>query len=191
MIIPDYPIFTPRLYLRPFEDRDLDDLYAFHSQPDVARFLYWNAQTLEETKQALERKKLEKSLTQEGSRLTLAVALKAVEKVIGEVSLVWRSREHQQGEVGFVFHPNYQGHGYAAEATEVILGLGFEKFNLHRIFGRCDVRNAPSYKLMARLGMRCEAHFVHNEFFKGEWGDEFVYAMLHDEWMAKKKLLST
>lgn len=39
-------------------------------------------------------------------------------------------------------------------------------------------------KLMARLGMRREAHFIHNEIFKGEWGDEFVYAMLQDEWRA-------
>jgi hypothetical protein len=27
-----------------------------------------------------------------------------------------------------------------------------------------------------------EAHFVHNEVFKGTWGDELVYAMLEDEW---------
>ena len=30
--------------------------------------------------------------------------------------------------------------------------------------------------------MRQEAHFVHNEIFKGEWGDELVYAMLDHEW---------
>jgi RimJ/RimL family protein N-acetyltransferase len=30
--------------------------------------------------------------------------------------------------------------------------------------------------------MRREAHFVQNEFFKGEWSDELVYAMLNDEW---------
>ncbi len=38
---------------------------------------------------------------------------------------------------------------------------------------------------MARGGMRREAHFIHNEIFKGEWGDEFVYAMQHDEWLAQ------
>ena len=30
--------------------------------------------------------------------------------------------------------------------------------------------------------MRREAHFVHNELFKGEWGDELVYALLQNEW---------
>ena len=34
--------------------------------------------------------------------------------------------------------------------------------------------------------MRREAHLVENEFVKGEWSDEFVYAMLHSEWEARQ-----
>jgi RimJ/RimL family protein N-acetyltransferase len=103
------------------------------------------------------------SLTQEDSSLVLAVELKETKKVIGEVSLTWSSQAHQQGEVGFIFHPDYQGYGYATEGTKVMLGLGFEELKLHRIYGRCDARNLASYKLMERLGMRREAHFVHIE----------------------------
>ena len=32
--------------------------------------------------------------------------------------------------------------------------------------------------------MRREAHLVENEFVKGEWTDELVYAMLEQEWFA-------
>jgi RimJ/RimL family protein N-acetyltransferase len=35
---------------------------------------------------------------------------------------------------------------------------------------------------MERLGMRQEAHFRESEIFKGEWGDELVFAMLEEEW---------
>ena len=35
---------------------------------------------------------------------------------------------------------------------------------------------------MKRLGLRQEAHFVRNEFLKGEWTDELVFAMLAEEW---------
>ncbi len=107
-----YPIHTARLLLRPFQTADLDDLYAFHALPEVTRFLYWEARTRAETQQVLARKQTETSLTQEGDRLSLAVVLPARAIVIGEVSLVWQSQLHQQGEVGFVFHPAYQGHGY-------------------------------------------------------------------------------
>ena len=38
--------------------------------------------------------------------------------------------------------------------------------------------------------MRQETYFVHNEIFKGKWGDEFVYAMLQDEWIARRSTQS-
>jgi RimJ/RimL family protein N-acetyltransferase len=182
MLIPIYPIRTARLDLRPFEDDDLLDLYAFHSLPDVARYLYWEARTLEETRTALERKQSEVNLTHEGSRLTLAVVIQETARVIGEVSLTWQSVAHQQAEVGYLFHPEFQGRGYATEAVTAIMDLGFASGHFHRIYGRCDGRNVPSYRLMARLGMRREAHFIHNEIFKGEWGDELYYAILQTEW---------
>ena len=34
--------------------------------------------------------------------------------------------------------------------------------------------------------MRREAHLVENEFVKGEWSDELVYAMLRSEWEARQ-----
>jgi RimJ/RimL family protein N-acetyltransferase len=46
--------------------------------------------------------------------------------------------------------------------------------------------NEPSWRLMERLGLRREAHFVENEIFKGAWGSEFVYAMLDREWQARR-----
>ena len=46
------------------------------------------------------------------------------------------------------------------------------------------MRNAASARVLERLGMRREAHFVENEWLKGEWTDELVYAMLDREWRA-------
>lgn len=183
MLNPTYPIHTERLLLRPFQADDLDDAYAYYALPEVVRFLYWETRNREETKKALEQKKA--SFAGEGSMLVVAVALKETDKVIGEISLAWRSREHQQGEIGFVFNPAFQGAGYATEAAKVVLSLGFDKLNLHRIYARCDARNTASYRLMERLGMRREAHFIHNEIFKGEWGEEFLYALLQAEWIAQ------
>jgi RimJ/RimL family protein N-acetyltransferase len=172
--------------LRPFQVADLNDLYDIRSRPEVVRFLYWDVQTLAETKEVLDIKMTMTEFTKDGDTIVLAVVHQESGRVIGESSLFWHSEAHQQGEVGFVFNPAYQGQGFASEATKTVLALGFEGYGLHRIYGRCDARNVGSYKLMARLGMRREAHFIHNEIFKGEWGDELVYAMLQDEWMKRK-----
>jgi RimJ/RimL family protein N-acetyltransferase len=182
---PAYPLETARLQLRPFSPGDLEELYAFHSLPEVARFLYWEARNREQVRQVLEAKMGQTVLEDEGQGLALAVVLRGTGVVVGEVSLLWLSRRHRQGEIGFVFHPGYQGRGLANEAAEVLLGLGFEGLGLHRVIGRCDALNLPSARLMERLGMRREAHFIHNEIFKGSWGEELVYAMLEDEWRAR------
>jgi len=54
--------------------------------------------------------------------------------------------------------------------------------------GRCDGRNLSSPRLMERLGMRREAHLVENEYVKGGWTDELIYAMLDREWQARHRL---
>jgi RimJ/RimL family protein N-acetyltransferase len=182
---PVYPLETARLVLRPFEPGDLEELFAFHSLPEVARFLYWEARDLEQVRGVLEAKAGQTALEEEGQVLALAVVGREEGVVVGEVSLHWLSRRHRQGEIGFVFHPAYQGRGLATEAAGVVLRLGFEGLGLHRVAGRCDALNVASARLMERLGMRREAHFVHNEIFKGSWGDELVYAMLEDEWRSR------
>jgi RimJ/RimL family protein N-acetyltransferase len=115
----------------------------------------------------------------------LAVLLRDTGELIGEVNLAWLSEAQRGGEFGFVFNPAFHGRGYATEAAVQMLRLGFEELGLHRIIGRCEARNEASARLMAKLGMRREAHFVRNEFVKGEWNDEVVYAMLGEEWAAR------
>ena len=185
MLRAESPIQTARLTLRPFGPGDLDDLYAYQSRPDVARYLHWDARDRGQVREALEEQCREVALEHDGDWLTYAVVWRDVGRVIGEVGLKWLSREHRQGEIGFVFHPGYQGRGLATEATEVMLGLGFDALGLHRIIGCCAAQNAASARLMERLGMRREAHFVHNELVKGEWGEELVYALLDQEWRAR------
>ncbi len=177
-----FPIETERLRLRPYGAGDFDDLFAMHSREDVVRYLYWEVRDRDEVAAMLERRMTLTVIDNEGDALILAVELSETGRVIGDVLLHWTSEEHRQGETGFVFHPDYHGRGYASEAAVVMLRLGFEELDLHRIVGRCDARNAASARLMERLGMRREAHPHENEFVKGEWCDELVYALLAAEW---------
>lgn len=179
------PIRTERLILRLFQESDLEALYAYHSNPEVARYVYWEAKTRAETRQDLEKKLTRTSLVEDGDALTLGAVLVENNVLIGEVVLVLYSKEHKQAEFGFAFNPQYHGRGYATEAAGAILDLGFNEIDFHRISGSCDARNSGSYRLMERLGMRREAHLIENEIFKGDWGSEFVYAILKREWAAR------
>jgi RimJ/RimL family protein N-acetyltransferase len=182
---PTLPILTERLLLRPFTADDLDALHAIQSRPDVTRYLYWGPRSREEVREGLAARLAPAGLEEEGDRVALAAVRRDSGALIGDFTLWLRSKEHRQGEVGFLTHPDHHGRGFATEAGLVLLRLGFETFGLHRIVGRCDGRNAASARLMERLGMRREAHFRQNEFVKGEWTDELVYAMLAGEWATR------
>lgn len=78
----------------------------------------------------------------------------------------------------------YQSRPEVAEAAAAMLTLAFDRLGWHRVTGSCDARNHPSARLMERLGMRREAHFVQNMMVKGEWTDELGYAILDREWKA-------
>jgi RimJ/RimL family protein N-acetyltransferase len=185
MVTPDYPLRTARLVLRPYAIGDLDDVYDIQSRPEVARYLPVGARDREQVREALEERILATLPDGEGGSLSLAVVLPGTGTVIGEVVLFVRSRQHRQGEIGYVFHPDHGGRGYATEAASAMLRLGFDQFGLHRIVGRIDARNTASARVLDRLGMRREAHFAQNMILQGEWSDEVVYAMLEDEWRAR------
>jgi RimJ/RimL family protein N-acetyltransferase len=123
-------------------------------------------------------------LEAEGEALFLAVELTATGQLIGDVLLMWRSAEDRGGEIGYVLHPAFSGHGYATEAAHRLLHLAFDDLGLHRVTARVDADNQSSARLAARLGMRQEAHLVQNEWFKGHWSDELDFAVLEDEWRA-------
>jgi RimJ/RimL family protein N-acetyltransferase len=179
---PDYPIETERLLLRPFEPGDLEPLHAIHSRADVARWLYLEPRDEGEVREMLDRKMGDRAIAEEGDRLSLAGVLREGGELVGDFSLRWRSKEHRQGEIGFVVHPEHQGRGYATEASAVLLRLGFEGLGLHRVVGALEPRNTASARVLERLGMRHEGRLVENEWVKGEWQSEDVYAILDREW---------
>jgi len=179
---PPYPMETDRLTIRPFTVDDLDALHAIQSKREVTTYLYWDPRSRDEVVEVLASRTDRPFEEVYRKGLALAVVVRDTNTLIGDVSLTVLSREHAQGEIGFVLDPDQQGRGYGREAATVLLRLGFEDLELHRLIGRCDPRNVPSWRLLERLGMRREAHFRESEVFRGEWGDEYVYALLATEW---------
>lgn len=178
------PIRTERLLLRPLTVDDIDALLAYRSRADVARYVPFEPMTREAVEERLATQWANTDLTDEGQAMTLGVELAGTGELIGDVVLFWHSREHGGGEIGYVVHPGFAGHGYATEAAQALLRLGFEELGLHRIVARIDERNEPSARLARRLGMRQEARLVQNELFKGEWSTELDFAILASEWRA-------
>jgi RimJ/RimL family protein N-acetyltransferase len=184
---PTYPVLTQRLRLRPVTTDDVEAMLAYRGRADVCRFLPFEPMTRERLIERVTGDLGLTTLTESGQALTLGVESASTGALLGDVVLMFHSSEQRAGEVGWVFHPDVAGHGYASEASAALLALAFEDLGLHRVVARIDARNDSSARLATRLGMRQEAHLISNEWLKGEWTDEIIFAMLEDEWALRRK----
>lgn len=175
------PITTERLVLRRETAADAEAIHAYRNLPEVHRYLPHGDIDVEVVRERIVNI-WSGPFEKDGDILGLAVEERATGRFVGDAVLFWRSTEHRGGEVGYALHPAFTGKGYATEAARAVLDLGFGAYRMHRIVARLDARNTASARVLERLGMRREAHFVRNEWFKGEWSDELVYAMLAEEW---------
>ncbi len=171
------PIHTDRLIIRKFRTDDYIELYAYLSKESVVRYEPYDPYTLEQARREAEYRS--------NSEDFFAVTLKDG-SLIGNLYL--SPREFDCMELGYVFDNKWQMNGYATESARAILNYGFGTLRAHRITAECDPENVRSIKLMKRLGMRREAEFKQNVYFKRNpdgspiWRDTVQYAILKSEW---------
>lgn len=181
------PIETRRLLIRLFEDKDLEDILEYSQTADhwLTRTLKWQP-TREGIKKFWEQRRY-LDLSEGVDDLDLVIELKEKGKVIGNIGMeLSHLSENKQGTIDWLLGSMFQGQGFASEAARSFLTFGFDKLELHRISARTSRDNIRSWLLMERIGMRREAHFKQSTNVNEEWQDEFIYAVLAEEWHSKQ-----
>lgn len=171
---------TGRLLIRRLRDDDLDTLVAYRSLPEVARMQLWDSYDREKGLEMIEDCRAREPFTA-GDYFQFAVEHRATGRLVGDLYFKMDDAG-KQAEIGYTFDPAFQGQGLASEAVRALIDFAFKERGLHRVYGVTDPRNERSIALMQRLGMRQEAHFRKNLWFKGEWADDVVFAVLAEEW---------
>jgi RimJ/RimL family protein N-acetyltransferase len=157
---------------------------GYRNDPGVARYQSWEGISEAEARTFIqEQKEIQPGVP--GRGFQVAIELKETGVLIGDCYFTVNELDDRQAEIGFTLSRNYQGQGFATEAVSSFLNYVFLTFNLHRIIAITDCENTASVALLERLGMRREGHFLQNIWFKGKWGDEYLYAILKEEWQSK------
>jgi RimJ/RimL family protein N-acetyltransferase len=172
----------PRVALRRFHPGDVTEFVAYRSCEQVARFQSWDAPYPRDEGERFIQQLAKEDPDTAGEWFQFAVALRPAGQLIGDCAAMPHADDPRQCEIGFTIAPEHQGHGYATEAVRLLLTYLFAARGKHRITAYCDSRNAASVALLERLGMRREGHLRESTWAKGEWTDDLVYALLHDEW---------
>ena len=181
------PLNTERLVLRTMTDADVDDLHAYQSREDVCRYLMYEPRSREQVVEKVAKHSQALVLGGDGDYWQLAIErADDAGRVIGDLYFTIASVANATGEIGWVLNPDHAGQGYMTEAATAVLEIAFNELGLHRVKAELDPRNVTSVALCKRLGMREEAYFVGDIWFRGAWADTGVYALLETEWRASR-----
>jgi len=174
-------IETERLILRKFKESDVAAFFKYRSNPEVALYQGWEDYKFQQaTEFIVEQMNFEPNI--EDTWFQIAIELKESRLLVGDCAIHTLKQDINQVEIGFTLEPMYHNMGFAGEAIKCLLGYIFTVLKKHRVIAITDVRNKNSIKLLEKVGMRREGHFIKNAWYKGEYTDEYEYAMLREEY---------
>jgi RimJ/RimL family protein N-acetyltransferase len=182
-------IESERLVLRRFNESDLAPFMAYRNDPEVAKYQSWDYCDKQEA-MAFIREMESARPGVPGEWFQFAIESKETGTLAGDCALRVDEHEPYRAEIGFTLAREHQRKGLASEAVSRLLDYAFNALGLHRVIAIADCKNAPSTALLERLNMRREGHFLENIWFKGGWADEYLYAVLKDEWLRKRNITS-
>lgn len=105
---------------------------------------------------------------------------------IGDVAAGVDTHDPRLATIGVALATPAPGRGYASEALAWLLDYLFAERSKHRATADCDVRNDQVVALLERVPMRREAHHLQSAWWKDEWVDEYVFAILAHEWLERR-----
>ena len=174
---------SERLNYRKFNKNDFPIVFDWYSNAENMKYRRGEPRNEAETHEYLNWA-ITNAEAEECINYEYAVVLKCDNTLIGSASLF---NLPDEPEIGWLVHRNYWQQGYGTEMGKAMLKLGFDILNLRRIIAGCNARNIGSYKIMEKIGMRREAHFIKAQLgsstLNNEWCDRFQYAILKEEWI--------
>ncbi len=179
MNIAALPLATRRLLLRRFVADDLACFQSYRRDPAVGRYQGWTA-TDDTAAAAFIAAMSTASIGVPGEWVQIAVADKRTGELVGDIGLCIRAAPAGSAEIGFTMAPAAQGKGFGTEAVGRFIAMLFERTDVASIEGITDARNAPSIRLLERVGMRlC---YTREAQFRGKACTELIYSLDRTAW---------
>ncbi len=182
--MPFEPIITERLILRPPVLADADATYARRRLPEVGRYQDWEMPYTREQAERTTAAAAAMDDIVEGKFWNITVVDRAEpDRILGDVGaeLRWGGRT---GYIGFTFHPDYWGQGYATEAAQALVRHLFEVVGVGRIESSLHPDNPASARVLEACGLTFEG-LTRESFWVGdERSDDMLYGMTRTDWDA-------
>ncbi len=118
--------------------------------------------------------------------IPLAIAAREGDRLVGVCGVHGIDTRHRHAWLGITVGKEHWGKGYGKEAMELLLRLGFQTLNLHRLSLQVYSFNERAVRLYERLGFQHEGRQRQDFFLDGVYHDTLNMGILRDEWLARQ-----
>ena len=174
-------IESKRLMLKEISFNDLDDIHELYSTPEVDEFNTLGiSKDIEATKELI-RPMIEEQAANPRKSYNWKIVLKDTGEFIGLTGLSLSNNKFKLGEIYYELLPRYWGNGYATETSKIVINSGFDNFQLHKIEAGVATGNNNSIRVLEKSGMIREGLRRKILPIRGEWKDNYHYAIVEDD----------
>ncbi|MEV4396475.1 GNAT family protein [Nonomuraea sp. NPDC049607] len=180
-----YPVTfsSPRLTLREFVPTDVDGLLAIYGDPRVTEHMSFEPRNREQVEGAIAGV-VESARNEPRTDYSLAAVLPDGGELVAfaRLSIDLGHPLQNSAQIGFALRSDRWRQGLGAEVVRLLLRLGFEQLDVHRIWGARSPVNEASGRVMSKLGMVEEGVIRGHLKLASGWRDSVVHSILAPEW---------
>lgn len=143
---------TKRLFVRPIEPGDKEDVFAYRSQREVNKYQGFIPDALSDVERFIAN--TAKEINTPGTWFQLVLILKESGTLIGDIGLHFPEADSQPDtvEIGYTLDSAYHGNGYANEALTAIIEYLRTAMGKKNFTASVDPENTASIRVLERLG---------------------------------------
>lgn len=172
---------SKRLILRNVSWDDISDIHRLNSFPEVDEYNTLGIpKNIEETKEVI-RPMLDDQKSVKRKLYFWKITVKSSEEFIGVAGINLSLDKFKLGEIYYKILPCFWGKGYATEVAKRLIRAGFDDFKLHKVEAGVATGNIASIKVLEKCGMTREGLRRKILPIRGEWKDNYHYAIVEDD----------
>ncbi|HYX07988.1 MAG TPA: GNAT family N-acetyltransferase, partial [Bacteroidales bacterium] len=182
-----YTLHSERLIFKEITAEDVEDIHQLHSISEVDEYNTLGIpHSIENSKQYVE-EILHAQTKYPRPSVTWSIHRKDHGDFIGITGMVLSNDKFKLGEIYYKLLPLAWGHGYATETAKTLIHFGFETFGLHKVEAGVATENVRSIKVLEKAGMIREGLRRKILPIRGEWKDNYHYAICKEDQIIQDK----
>jgi len=173
-------IDTERLVLRPFDRGDVDATFRNWAGDERVQKLY--GEPVYPTREAVS-ELLDGYMRryEQGDYYRWVIDEKNGARSIGQIAFFLVDPKNHFAEIEYCIGVEFQGKGYATEATRAVIEYGFQKMGLNKVQICHNARNPRSKRVIEKCGFTHEGTLRDYFYMDGDFVDRLYYSILARE----------